>query len=213
MNAGRCKGMTLVEMLIALVLLGLVFALGFEALYVGSRSLQATTRAADSNSEWRQSARMLGRFLRQSQAIKVLHENDVHKMLFTGGRDHLMWAAPLTGQGAGIYELSLEQEGDELLLSYAPLRAADHDDKLQPDAATKLRLMSPIRGLQLSYYGAERPDERPRWHRQWIDKAALPQLVRLSVKRERQSSDLVFALTISSLSNNAYQVLRHDYLQ
>ena len=213
MSAGRCGGMTLVEMLIALVLLGLVFALGFEALYVGGRSLQATTRATSSNSEWRQSARMLGRLLRQGQAIKILQENDVHKMLFAGGRDHLMWAAPLGRQGAGIYELSLEHDGDELLLSYAPLRAASNDDSPPPATPTKLRLMSQVRALRLSYYGADAPDARARWHSQWTDRAALPQLVRLGIEREKRSSELVFPLTISSLSNNAYQVLRHDYLQ
>ena len=205
----RCNGMTLVEVLIAFVLSALIFTLGFEALYVGSRNLQTTAQAADNNGEWRQGVRMLGRFLRQTQAIKRLRQDDVHRMLFTGNPDRLAWVAPLAGHSSGIYELELWRQGDELLLSYVPLRSADDNDTPER-TTTQLRLMSLVQNLELSYYGADSIDSPSRWHNEWLAMAQLPKLVRLSVNRKGQRRELVFALTISSFSNNPYQVLRHD---
>ncbi|MEW8324349.1 MAG: prepilin-type N-terminal cleavage/methylation domain-containing protein [Candidatus Thiodiazotropha taylori] len=207
------RGFTLVELLIALVLMSLIMVLLFSGLDLGRRSwhsaAEATTRQSDQ--------RLAFDYLKQSfggMFNERFDTDDGPLPLFYGDQKLIRWVAPTASQaglgGASLFRLELLGEGDDKLLLLK--RWLFHPEVLQqePEAGRDWRAalteawqpadqdVDPIRysehpllpelsDLQLSYYGSLQRGVPDEWHSEWQESEKLPQMIRLILHGKQQN--------------------------
>jgi general secretion pathway protein J len=187
MNATRASGFTLLELIVAMMLLALM-----SSLLYGTLSLSATTwdrgeakaaRAAD--------MRLTEEFLRQ--ALTAQHPLRLHTVVeqplyFQGGRDTLAFAGVLPGRaGGGIYyfQLAVTPNGDTSRLTLARLIPDSAATALPGfDGAQISVLADGIAEVRFSYFGRDVDAnfvDTPTWRDRWENPHALPLIIRIDV--------------------------------
>lgn len=171
------KGFTLVELLVAMLLLsllGVVLAGAFQ---------MASTHAGRYSERLERSARLAAaqNFLRSrlaaaEPAIPVTW--DGRPILFRGRKDALEFVGPapqsLPAGGSQIYRITADRRG--LTVRWIPY------DGLPPTGKGRdTVLLSPIGLVAFSYFGARTEDGSPQWHESWDDADKLPLLVRIDM--------------------------------
>jgi general secretion pathway protein J len=190
----RVRGFTMIELMIALVLLALMSAVLFGSLNLAGRSSDAGTAKAEASS----GMRLAGDYLRTQLAAQ--HPQRMRKMvdfplLFGGDAGELRYAAPLPGRvglgGVWYYRLKLAnvpgREKQSLILErmIPDVNAADRPEFADAERSV---LADDIKELKLGYYGVNTGatmDEAPTWRDQWDDMQLLPQLIRVDVTPDR----------------------------
>lgn len=111
----RCRGFTLVELLIALVILTVITVLLFSGLRLGSRAWDGVETVSDRTSELRIARSFIERSLRQAREMTLRFEGQP-VLVFAGESDRLEFVAPLSANlgipGLYILRLMLEEGGD-----------------------------------------------------------------------------------------------------
>ena len=193
-NRTASRGFTMIELMIALVLLALMSAVLFGSLNLAGRSSEAGTAKAEASS----GMRLAGDYLRTQLAAQ--HPQRMHKiqdfpLLFGGESDQLRYAAQLPGRvglgGVWYYRLKLatvagRQQPSLILERMIPdLSAPDRPDFADAEHSV---LADDIKELKFGYFGVNTGagvDEAPTWREQWDDPQLLPQLIRVDVTPER----------------------------
>ena len=193
-NPSAARGFTMIELMIALVLLALMSAVLFGSLNLAGRSSDAGTAKAEASS----GMRLASEYLRTQLAAQ--HPQRMRKiqefpLLFLGDPDQLRYAAPLPGRvglgGIWYYRLKLaavagRQKPSLILERVIPdVSAPDRPDFADAEHSV---LADDIKELKFSYYGVNTGagvDEAPTWRDQWDDQQLLPQLIRVDVTPEQ----------------------------
>jgi len=185
----RERGFTLLELLVAITLLGVLMAALFGALRLGTRVWETGEARLDASAR----VQVVQDFLRQqlSQTAPLAEfagdSQASGTMLFDGAREGLRFVSLLPehlGAGTNLVEVALREprrsgRPTDLVIR---IRRLDLPDDLQTDSDTEERvLIENIAGLELAYFGSERPDAEPTWWQEWEDQPSLPQLVRMRV--------------------------------
>jgi len=186
------RGFTLLELILAFALLGMVMLMVGSALRMATRSWDAGETHIDNVGQMR----IAEGFLRQQ--FSQLHPWRWKKaqgapLAFKGEVERLRYTAPLVaraGQG-GIswFQLSLEQSGEAKQLV---LRRLVPDSSLlafpEFGDAEKTVLADRVADLKLRYYGREgraAEAQEPTWRDTWEDPDRLPMLIELKIKPEK----------------------------
>ncbi|MEA3278179.1 MAG: prepilin-type N-terminal cleavage/methylation domain-containing protein, partial [Pseudomonadota bacterium] len=181
-RAGPEGGFTLVELLIALALIGLITLLLFSGLRLGSRAWEAVEATADRTAELRIVRNFLERALVQARAVEVTLDAE-DRLVFSGDAENLELAAPLSESSAvaGLYILRLSLEegrrrrlvltrwllhpdvlaGNDVVPEWQPfesgrstIQAADpRDEDLAAVAFGTTVLLERVQDFQISYFG------------------------------------------------------------
>lgn len=209
-------GFTLVEMLIALSLVGLIVLLLFSGLRLGSRSWEGVEAAAERTAELRVVRNFLERALLQARSTRVTFDAE-QRLVFAGDAEGLELVAPLAEQigvpGLYLLRLSLEEGGEHprLVLTrwllhpevlegtaeipqWRPLAeggggaplGADDRD-LAAGVFGSTLLLEEVGELAISYFGRKDGADEPEWTDEWIDQPTLPAAVRMRLTTPRQS--------------------------
>ncbi|MCF7994250.1 MAG: prepilin-type N-terminal cleavage/methylation domain-containing protein [Chromatiaceae bacterium] len=113
----RLAGFTLVELLIALALIGIITLLLFSALRLGTRSWEAVETVSERVADLRVARQFIERSLRQVRAEETIVIDGVEQPIFAGEPQALEWVAPLSEHvgisGLHILRLNLEQTDAE----------------------------------------------------------------------------------------------------
>ena len=182
------RGFTLLELIIALVLMALLSGVLFGSISLAGRS----TDAGEAKAGAAASMRLAQQFLRTN--LEAQHPLRMRKMLdwpllFTGAGDELRYAARLPARvaGGGIWYYRLAVKSDDprsplVLERTIPDLAAD----ALPDFANAERsvLAEGIASLKIGYFGRAAdaaPSVAPSWRDQWNDTQRLPLLIRIDV--------------------------------
>jgi len=183
----RQAGFTLVEMLIALTLLGLVFVMIFGGLRFGTRSWDAVigeTRERDRTVATQAFLRArLGEFSRPapSRSGRSAVAGDI-----SGEEDRLEFSAPWLAalSVGGLYTFSLRldetEQGGRLILAWRPVGEDSADDDLGETTGERV-LLDGIERLGFAYYGALETGGEPDWVRGWPKDAPAPKLVSIDI--------------------------------
>lgn len=194
---GTC-GFTLLELLVAVTVLGLILLLALNGLRFGARSWEAERNHSERTSQ----ARAMQDYLRRQFALIVPlteHDGVSTRLAFSGGHERLQFVASMSRgqQHAGRYVFTLQPQrqgdGERLVLEYALLDPALRTlEGLDPQHVV---LLDALTAVTFDYFGSERRGVRDRWSSSWpADAAELPKLLRLRI--EKAGFDLPLELSV-----------------
>jgi len=178
------QGFTLLELLIALVMVSLVMTAAFGALRVGSRSWESGVERADSVEEMQAFAEFLRR--QMAQTVPLAWDDEAGtRIAFAGNQQQVRFVAPAPFESGRVglltYTLSIERgpDGSRLQLAYNPYNPGAAGIGRSPDEAD-ITIGTTFAASSLDYYGAINSDSRASWQRGWPATADLyPQLLRI----------------------------------
>jgi len=202
-------GFTLLELLVALTLLGLVLAVVFGELRFAARAWDAADAKLDRNGE----LLSVHSFVRQRfqqvhvTAPKGERESEDGAVGFIGNSRSMEFLAtmPANVSDGGFYEISLSSEigrdGNNLFLSWRPFdedRTANVADG--PDNSRVL--LRGVEEVRFAYFGRTGEDLAAQWWDIWPSRDAAPSLIRMRVTFEdgdrRSWPELVVAPAIAN---------------
>ena len=214
-HAGR--GFTLVELLIALVLITIITVLMFSGLRRGSRAWEGVQTVSERVSDLRIARNFIERTLRQAQQRSLVIDG-VLLPVFAGDAESLELVAPLSEHigipGLYVLRLGLEDAGEhprlvlarwllhpetleggddhpawEPLIDASPL--FDDSSPLDRDVAAgaygRTVLLPEVADLELAYFGITEGEQDPEWSEDWFEQPRLPLKIRLVLTTPRQS--------------------------
>lgn len=179
-------GFTLLELLIAMTLLGFILALLFGGLRLGSRSWDA----GELRSERSTHLSLVQGFMRRelSQVYPFRWKKKVNpELAFAGESGKLRFVAPVAARlgPGGLYLVSLEfvrdTDGGQLVMKRS-IPEPDSADFNALDGAEKLVLAEQVESVNFSYFGPETKDADPQWQDKWDSTTLLPYLIRVRLK-------------------------------
>lgn len=183
--ARHCEaGFTLLEILVAMVVLSLIMSSALGALRMAERSWEAGHARAGETETLRTVAGVLQRQLKQILPLSWTEDAQT-TIAFSGNREQLRFIAPapLHHGSTGLFEYTLVVEADNdsnhLVLYY---RLHDPDTSgFQPESSDSQRvlLVDKLSTVSFDYYGSPVAEDPPQWHSHWNNDAeAFPRLLR-----------------------------------
>lgn len=188
------KGFTLLEILIATAILGIMMVLLFGSISLGARVWDAGEKRAAKVDK----ILIIHNFIREhlSRARPVIddfsedQEEEGPVFAFSGTEETLRFVSilPTSAGRGGMYQFTLEAvedehgEGKVLMAQLRAFYPSLDDVELKIE---DVRLLDEISGIELAYFGIDQEfgeDEEDReWLDEWEDKSIMPQLVKLII--------------------------------
>jgi len=198
----RSAGFTLVELLVAIMILTLFMTASMGAVRIGSRSWAAGETKSDATEEMRAAADFLRRQFAQMPFLTI-GEGDEQRLLFIADQKHVRFVAPAPqySQGAGLitYILAAEaiEEDNALTLRYAPFDPGS--DELSTNYfGEPVVLATDFDGIDFQFYGAPTGDDETAWRSSWDQDAEnYPKAILIRTRSQPEGEgwpDLVFEL-------------------
>ncbi|MGB5535079.1 MAG: prepilin-type N-terminal cleavage/methylation domain-containing protein, partial [Thiogranum sp.] len=193
----RGDGFTLLEVLVAVVIMAVIMTTAFGALRLGGRSWEAGVTRATDNERFRAVAGLMRRQV--SQIIPMTWPDGTKKRIaFEGASDRLRFVSPAPQQHrqAGLFEygLSAQQDGPDtnLILSFIPFNP-DAEAFQRPARDQQLLLVKGLQRVSFEYFGsptnaavrgrARTSTQPPSWYPRWsADAGNYPDLIRVTME-------------------------------
>lgn len=188
-NATRQAGFTLIEMVVAMTILGTMLMLLYSGLSFALRSWDAS----DVNGRLTMDRRIGENFLRREVAelfpmrwkdpvtLKIAFEGDAKHMRFVSARP-----AGIGSGGLALVSLDVVEDARDRREHHLVMRRAMPDDEQKDfgplEKAEAAILIGNVDTVAFSYFGAENDFAEPRWVDEWRFTSRVPQMVRLRVK-------------------------------
>lgn len=193
-------GFTLLELVVAITLLGLLLVVLYSGLRLGLNGTDSGERRAEATNRLRLVQEFLRRQLVQSMTVRTNDQQGNRVVVFSGQADGIEFVAPLLaqlGQG-GLYRIRLGASDGRLWMRWRLYRT---DEGPAGGQERETVLLDGVTGAEWGYFGPERDDDQqpPRWRADWSNTERRPLLVRLNLTRPGESwPDLVVALAEGS---------------
>jgi general secretion pathway protein J len=202
-SSREASGFTMLELLIAISLLGFILALLFGGMQLGARSWDAGELRSGNNTHLALLQGFLRRELNQIAPFRWKKKNVNQEFAFAGESGKLSFVAPVAvrlGPG-GLHlvrlELVQDRDGSQFVMRQI-LPDSDTADFAALDSAEKIVLAEQVESVSFAYFGAESKDAEPQWTDRWDNLKRMPYLIRIRVKfsNGRDWPDLVAPLLI-----------------
>jgi general secretion pathway protein J len=192
-RARRQLGFTLLELIVAMLLLALIALLLYNGLYTvtrTSRTVEARTQVLEDVAV---THRLLRRELAQFQHVVVRNPDGKPVPAFTGDARGMRWIAPLPSHrgGRALYWLVLTLEPPTsrnakavLGLEYLPLTTGAAAPRSQrQDGGERVLLLTGVEQMTCQYLRAATKEKPAEWLSQWSEAGLTPAAVRIRLRR------------------------------
>ena len=189
MSPGKgSAGFTLIELVVAMALLGMMMVLLYSGLAFALRSWDAGEvngrRTADrrigENFLRREMAELFPMRFKDPMSVKVAFLGEAQKLKFVSSRP-----AGVTQGGLSLVGVEVEN-GAKPRERHLVMRRAMPDDEARDfgplDRAERTVLIEDVDSVQFSYFGTENDFTDPKWYDTWPFAERIPRLVRLRIR-------------------------------
>jgi general secretion pathway protein J len=176
----RERGFTLLELLVAVTLLGVLMAALFGALRLGARVWETGEARLDATARVQVVQDFLRRQLGQTMPLIEVTDDPraSGRLLFEGDEERLRFVSLLPehlGAGAGLMELGLSEPAQvgapgNLVIRWRPLDRTGEADT----PADEWILIEDIESLEITYFGGALAEAKPTWWQEWQRQRSLP---------------------------------------
>ena len=180
----RQSGFSLLEMLVAMTLLGLIGALAANGIRFGTQSWERAQQVSDRMLEEQALRRFLRTQIGAARPVRAADGSRSPPVVFDGGPDNLTILAPLRAAlgPSGLHLIRIgavaHADGTEgLALGWTPAEGLGGASATQPAVEP---LADDPAGIALRYFGPD-AEGTPVWQSAWAGRAALPALVELTL--------------------------------
>lgn len=195
----RERGFALLEVLVAVTLLGMLSVALFEGIRFSGRALQESERRI-ATTETLRSVRALMRQTLSSTYPAYASSNVADPRVFLEGTDtSLTVVAPLPEAiGSGIIARQHFQlaaiDGQQALLMAWTLGMPGHDEMGQE---RRVILAKQVGVFRLRYFGSTGPGAPAAWHATWLAQIRLPQLIEIHLELPDRGRNAVLDLVVA----------------
>ncbi len=201
-------GFTLVELLVAMTLLGFLTILLFGSLKFGSRAWERTQEITADANVVRAAQSLLQDAIEHAYPLGEDCGSGCRAVAFDGEAHDLTLLSLAGSNDGGMTQMRIYAATGDSSLSLA------RRSELAADAATATQaLLHGAADLDFGYYGMADGERAPAWHATWKSQHRLPQLVRVRLRLSdpRLSwPELVVAPRITAAMNCSVDLLTHD---
>ncbi|AEG01181.1 prepilin-type N-terminal cleavage/methylation domain-containing protein [Methylomonas methanica] len=202
------NGFTLIEVLIAMTLLGVMVILLFSSLRIAAQSWNAGEHKMAAVNQKAVVYQFFKRHLTAIRPVPMLTTESAYSLdvmpVFQGFPQSIRFAAGLPAssarKGLQIFSIGLDPENSSILLvTLTPYRLTEADQEpVKPEV-----LLDNIAGLKFAYFGRIEEFAEPQWQEEWAVAERLPSLIRVTIALRDGSywPDMVFPLKISRAAN------------
>jgi len=181
---GGTAGFTLLEMILAMVIFGMIAAIVYSAFYFGHRAVASGERAADENQRMRLVEEILGRQIRSAVYYFARHDEE-QVAYFLGSSDAVSFvtSAPQSRGGTGLAVVTYRLAEGRLVLEERTNFTPDQLYKVPADARSERAvLLEGFSSLRFEYLPKEEVDAA--WTDKWDarDDDSLPAAVRVTIE-------------------------------
>jgi general secretion pathway protein J len=178
------RGFTLIELVLALVLLAAMLAMAWGGFAFALRAWEAGEANGTRTADMRLAESFLRRELTEIFPMRFKDAMTL-KFAFEGERDHMRFVSArppgITAPGLSLVGLELKPAEDRT--STLVMRRAPPDDEAKDfgplDAAEATLLIPGLKGAEFSYFGSDSDVNTPRWTDSWTTPGRMPLLVRV----------------------------------
>lgn len=170
------SGITLIEVLVVVALLGFLTSIVFGGVVFGTRASRVSASKDAAVAEIEAVHRLLDVQLSRAQPAE-------RSSAFRGTADQIVWAAtpvhPYGPQGLQLYSLSVTED-EEVTLSWRPYRPSGGGHAQQADERV---LLEDISKISIRYLRGPAGVSNAQWEDSWLDRRELPLAVRITFLR------------------------------
>ena len=200
-RAGRSAGFTLLEIMVAMLLLTVIVTSSVSLLFTNIRSWDGLVNDSEAALTESLIHDRLTHLLSHVSPM-VWKSGGERNLAFAGERDrvHFISRAPQQFRSGELFEYLLAQEYDadnqaNLVLYYAPYYPGQLEFRL-PEKGTRRTLITDTGGITLSYLGQQEAGRQADWWERWESGATdLPLMVRLDMA-SAGDGDETYSLTV-----------------
>jgi len=179
------RGFTLLEMIVALAISGLLVTLAYGSLRIGIRSWEASQTRVEQSDAMRIGWQFLQRSLIEAKAVTDPLQN-TSNLLFSGTSTTLSFVADMPshlGLG-GLYVIQIAPQGNQdLQLKLSRTLLSEYKQRNTENRPQQAILVDELNHIDIAYYGQLNEKGSAGWHSTWLEQKTLPQLVRLDIKQ------------------------------
>jgi general secretion pathway protein J len=206
-RSGDIAGFTLLELLIAIALVGLLTTILFAAFRFEARQLDRQATRLNQSAEVPVAYGFVEARLADARPVQPVNLPGV-AIAFDGSASHVSFvsASPESARQGGLYLFSIDLASTQLRVRWQRFEG------LLPvtDSGAAEKLLDRVRRVELTYFGSAEPGADPTWHGQWRNMGYLPALVRLELEfiDGEHPPELVIAPRLAPLQRAATEASR-----
>ena len=212
------EGFTLIEVLIAMTLLGIMVVLLFSSMKICADSWE---KGEDKITEVNDVAVVYQFFQHHLSTAKPLwddfsDEDKIKVFAFQGKKQELQFVSsfPASARKSGLqlFSLKLINDGNEQVIqvSITPFFPSAEGEEWRKEEVTLLRH---VRNFSLSYFGSDDYQNEGIWQEDWLLKESQHRLVKIKIEREGNNfwPEMVVELkSVATANNDEEQILSDD---
>ena len=188
------RGFTLLEVMLALLLLGLLLAGTVGAIRTAVHAMHSGEQAIDRTSRMRVAQEFIRHQVSRIMPLAFARdENTNSNFVFDGRRDFMRFVAPMPGYlghgGAYVQKLSLERgnNGTQLVFRHALLNGFDPDDAFADAEREPVILLEHIQRARFRFRAMDDRGKLGEWTDDWDQAGRSPLLVRVEIEFDRET--------------------------
>lgn len=206
----RARGFTLVELLLAILLLGLLMAGAWAGINTAVKASRSGEALIDRTNRVRVAQEFIRRQIRNALALPyIVDKSTGETRTFEGDADVMRFVAPMPGylSRGGAYLQTLELRpgrggGRELVFAHELLNGYDPDKPREAEREPVI-LIEGIRRATFEYRGLDETGKLGDWNEEWDEPGSQPVLVRMKFDMDERSGYVWPEIVVPVLANSA----------